>query len=66
MSLRLAGGLFRTDCVGCAVAPSHRAGSLTLRSLVLLSTYGDLLVGGTQQVWGANMQVMDPSLPCPT
>lgn len=46
MSLRLAGGLFRTDCVGCAVAPSHRACSLTLRSPVLLSTLWGAAGGG--------------------
>lgn len=40
MSLRLAGGSFGTDCVGCAVASSRQAGLLTLRSLALLSTYG--------------------------
>lgn len=45
MSLRLAGGLFRTDCIGSAVAASRQAGSLTLCSPALLSTYGEL-VGG--------------------
>lgn len=65
MSLLLAGGLFRTDCMGSTVAPSRRAGSLALRSPALLSTYGGV-GGGTQQVWGANTQVMDESLPWPT
>lgn len=65
MSLRLAGGLFGTDCVGCAVAPSRQAGLLTLRSLVLLSTYGGDGGNGTQQVWGAKVQVLARSLPCP-
>lgn len=65
MSLRLAGGLFRTDCVGSAVASSHQAGSLALHSRALLGTYGEL-VGGNQEVWGANTQVMERSLLYPT
>lgn len=46
------------------IALSRLAGSLTLRSPALLSTCGEP-VGGTQQVWGQNMEVMDRSLLCP-